>query len=128
MDTQPKLIYRAERTHLLTSFPVYYFGTSNAKVYVVYLKLYGNANILTVAILDEFSYNYKEERLFYRHRPVLIPESILNGKEGMKDIMATNFSRDRLTEIIAKSFLNEALSSKQPINKLGYPGASEDKE
>ncbi len=121
MKTQPKLICKAEKTHLPTDFPVYYFGTQHAKVYAVYSILWGGAHVLVAAILEEFSYNYVEERLFERNRPVLIPEGVLNGNEKMNEIHTSNFGKDRLTEIMAKSFLNEAMSSKPPVDKLTRP-------
>ncbi len=125
METQPKLICKAEETHLSTDFPVYYFGTPHAKVYAVYSMAWGGTYILIAAILEEFSYNYKEEKLFNRNRPVLIPESVLNGDENMKEIHTTNFDKDRLTEIVARSFLNEALSLKPSANKLTRPKSPE---
>jgi hypothetical protein len=114
METQPKLICIAEKTHLPSAFPVYYFGTPRTKVYVVYSRSDGEKHILTAAILEEFSYNYEEERLFNRNRPVLLPEGVFNGNEKMKEIRTSNFDKDKLTEIVAKSFLNEILSTKQP--------------
>ena len=124
METQPKFICKADKTHLSTDFPVYYFGTQHAKVYVVYSILWGGTHILIAAILEEFSYNYENEKLFERNRPVLIPEGVLNGNEKMKEIHTTNFDKDKLTEIVAKSFLNEALSPKLLIDKLTDSKAS----
>ncbi|MBN2213754.1 MAG: hypothetical protein JW723_05870 [Bacteroidales bacterium] len=117
MDTQPKLIHKSERTHLTSNFPVYYFGTSHAKVYAVYSISWGGTYILIAAMLEEFSYNYEEEKLFNKNRPVLIPQSVLNGNEKMKEIHTSNFDKDRLTEIVAKSFLNEALGTQLPVGK-----------
>ena len=126
MDTQLKLICKAEKTHLPTTFPVYYFGTPHSKVYVVYSMFRWKTQIITAAVLEEFSYNYEEERLFYRNRPILIPEGILNGNEKMKEIQTSNFGKNRLTEIMAKSFLNKLLSSTLPVDKSTHSSAPKD--
>lgn len=118
MDTQLKLICKADKTHLSTDFPVYYFGTLHAKVYAVYAMPWGGIHVLIAAILEEFSYDYREERLFERKKPTLFPEIALNGNEKMKEIHTANFDKDGLTEIVAKSFLNDALSLKTKEDKL----------
>jgi hypothetical protein len=102
---------------LPTTFPVYYFGTKHAKVYVVYAISWGGSYVLVAGILEEFSYNYEEESLFYRNRPVLIPKAMLDGNEKMKEIQTSGYDKDKLTEIVAKSFLNESIISTQPISK-----------
>lgn len=118
METQPKLICKTEKTHLTTDFPVYYFGTPHAKVYAVYSISWGGTRILVAAILEEFSYHFREEKLYNRNRPVLLPEAALNGDERMKEIHTSNYDKDRLTEIVARSFLNEALGTKLSADKL----------
>ena len=128
METQPKLICKAEKTHLPTDFPVYYFGTPRAKVYAVYSILQGKTRIITAAKLEEFSFNYKEERLFEKNRPKLLPETAFNGNERMNIIQTSNFDSSRLTEIMAKSFLNESLSLKSPTDKLTSLKTSKSKE
>ena len=128
METQPKLICKAEKTHLPTSFPVYYFGTPHAKVYVVYAISWGGTQVIITAILEEFSYNYEEEKLFERNRPKLFPNTAFNGNEKMKEIHTSNFYKDKLTEIMATSFLNESLSSELPVSKLTHSKAPKGKE
>jgi hypothetical protein len=127
MDTQPKLICKAEKTNLSTTFPAYYFGAKNAKVYVVYSILWGGTNVLVAAKLEEFSFNYGDEKLFNKNRPVLIPEAVLNGNEKMTEIRTARFDKDKLPEIVAKSFLHESLDSTLSADKLAHPDTPEGK-
>ncbi len=125
MNTQPKLICKTEKTNLSTTFPVYYFGVKNAKVYVVYSILWGGTNVLVAAKLEEFSYNYRDEKLFNKNWPVLIPEAVFNGNEKMTEIRTARFEKDKLPEILAKSFLHESLDSTLPADKLTNPDTQE---
>jgi hypothetical protein len=63
-----RLIYKAEETYLKTSYPAYYYGSPDNKVYVVYSSSYltpsGKSRLeFIIARHEQFSYNYPEGRL-----------------------------------------------------------------
>jgi hypothetical protein len=70
MVIEAKLIFKATRTHLPTAFPVYYYGTSNNKVYLIYSKLYHNIDQdkieWVIAYLNDLFFDFEDENLIYQ--------------------------------------------------------------
>ena len=70
-----KLIYKAEETYVKTSFPAYYYGSPDNKVYVIYKSPYltpsgKSATEFIIARHEQFYYNYLEDKLieYFTHK------------------------------------------------------------
>lgn len=62
------LIFKSVNTHLPTIYPALYYGAPDNRVYVIYALIYETPMIesglvFVIARLEEFLYNYKEEKL-----------------------------------------------------------------
>ncbi len=71
MESFAKLIHRTHTTYLPTKFPAQFYGLPDGKVYIIYPRFYeikfqrsGLEFVLAEHL--EFSYDYKEEKLFIR--------------------------------------------------------------
>ena len=63
-----RLIYKANETYLKTSYPAYYYGSPDNRVYIVYSASYltpsgKSGKEFFIARHEEFSYNYMEDRI-----------------------------------------------------------------
>ncbi len=121
-----KLIYKAEETYLKTSFPAYYFGASDDRVYVIYKSHYltpsGKSGYeFVVARHEQFTYNYLEEKLIENlsHKP-----PFLNSLVDRPNIILTNVKTSKSCKSYAdaEELLNiwiKAQSGKaDPIRKV----------
>jgi hypothetical protein len=122
METKAKLICKVNKTIFLPeTFPTYYCGMPNNKVYIIYSRPYkiphGQFGIeLVIAVLREFSYDYEKEQLKnYDKKIVNMAEADLNGyNEKMRPIKV---SRTHKTFKQAESLLNKLIKPKLVLTK-----------
>lgn len=123
----PKLIYKSSETDLPTASPVFFYGMPDNHVYAVYSKhrktISGsNRYEYTVAILEEFSFDYEKGVLFRLHtneKKPLYPESFINKyNPKLKTVKKLVRSKNILTfDFLIESLLKKSINSvlKEPI-------------
>lgn len=63
-----RLIYKANETYLKTSYPAYYYGSPDNKIYIIYSTPYltpsgKSGKEFNIVRHEEFSFNYLERRI-----------------------------------------------------------------
>lgn len=126
-----KLVYKAIESYLPTTYPAYYYGSPDNKVYIIYASPYltpsGKPGLeFIIARHEEFTYNYLEERLIHIYT---LKTPLLSSLVDKKNLSFTNVKRFKSCKNYedAEGLLNKWISeeilknpkvpaSKQPEN------------
>lgn len=119
MQSNPKLIYKSIRSCIPTSFPAFFYGMPDNHVYVVFSNPYKtpsgrDRNEYVVALLEEFSYDFKEELLFERRhgelKPLFLESFVDKYNPKLKIVKKSKKVKNIFTsDLLVETFLNNCI-------------------